>query len=60
MKVLPRLRWPATEMPVPGTAEVSAKRSLRRVFVRDTFGDEQREVEIVAAVQRQRVDFLRA
>ncbi len=38
MKELARFRWEETEMPVPGTAEVSAKRWLAPVFVRDTPG----------------------
>ena len=38
MKVLLRLRWLETEIPVPGTAEVSAKRWLPPVLVRETPG----------------------
>ena len=36
--VLFRFRWPLIEMPVPGTADVSANRSVLRWTVRDTPG----------------------
>jgi hypothetical protein len=38
MNVLFRFRCPATEMPVPGTDDVSAKRSVLRCTVRETPG----------------------
>ena len=36
--VLLRFRWPLMESPVPGTADVSAKRSVLRVLVREAPG----------------------
>ena len=56
MKLLEKLRWLPTEMPWPGTAEVSAKSwLLRGVGGRDA-GNQQREIEKIAAVQRQVAD----
>ena len=38
MNELARLRWVEIEIPVPGTADVSAKRCVTPVFVRDEPG----------------------
>ena len=57
MKLFERLRWLAIERPCPGTAEVSAKSCVLLVLVGETPGNEQREIEEVAAVHRQVLDF---
>ena len=57
MKLLEKFRWLPTEIPWPGTAEVSAKSWLDAVLVGETPGNEQREIQEVAAVERQIVDF---
>ena len=59
MNELARLRCVEIEMPVPGTADVSAKRWFAPVFVRDDARREQRQVEIVPSVERQVVHLLR-
>ena len=41
MKALFRLRWLETEIPVPGTADVSAKVWFAPVFVRETPGERE-------------------
>ena len=55
MKLLEKLRWLPTEMPLPGTAEVSAKSCVLATLVGETPGTSRREVEEVAAVHGQRI-----
>jgi hypothetical protein len=54
-KLLFRFRCPETETPVPGSPIVSAKRSAVRGWCARR-GGEEREIEIVAPVERQAVD----
>ena len=57
MKLFDRFRWLAMEMPWPGTADVSAKELGAADVRRRHAGNEQREIEEVAAVHRQALDF---
>ena len=57
MKLFERLRWLPTEMPWPGTADVSANSCVLRGVGRRHAGNEQRQIEEVAAVHRQTLHF---
>ena len=53
MKLFERLRWLPTDRLTPGTADVSGNSCVLRDVRRRDAGHEQRQLEEVAAVQRQ-------